>query len=274
VAVTARFLADFTSFNAAVSKAEVKLVEFTSGASRVEKALSRMTDSFSGRKILQEATLAAKAVESIGGAAKLTEAEQKRLNATVTEALAKYKALGLEAPKSIKDLEEATRGANTQTEGLGARITGLTAAAAAAALAFREVTRIAIDWVTASNAQEDATVRLNTALRAQGTFTPQLSAQYAALATEFEKTTVFADELVMEMQALLVQIGGVMPENMKAALTATTDLAAGLRIDLSSATMLRRPSSMPLPRRWAVRHQRKPPHSPARWHASATSSTT
>jgi hypothetical protein len=238
VAVTARFLADFTSFNAAVSKAEVKLVEFTSGASRVEKALSRMTDSFSGRKILQEATLAAKAVESIGGAAKLTEAEQKRLNATVTEALAKYKALGLEAPKSIKDLEEATRGANTQTEGLGARITGLTAAAAAAALAFREVTRIAIDWVTASNAQEDATVRLNTALRAQGTFTPQLSAQYAALATEFEKTTVFADELVMEMQALLVQIGGVMPENMKAALTATTDLAAGLRIDLSSATML------------------------------------
>lgn len=108
--VNAKFIADFTSFNKAVDQAEVKLRSFQSGAAGVEKALTRVGDSFSGRKVLQEATLAAKAVENIGGVTKLTDSEQRRLNATVTEALAKYKALGMEAPKNLTDLQKATGG--------------------------------------------------------------------------------------------------------------------------------------------------------------------
>lgn len=108
MSVTAKFIADFTSFNKAVESAEVKLRGFESGASSVSKQLARMGDSYSGRKTLQEATLAAKAVESIGGVSKLTASEQQRLNGIVTEALAKYKALGLQAPKDLQAIQKET----------------------------------------------------------------------------------------------------------------------------------------------------------------------
>jgi hypothetical protein len=47
--INAKFTADFTSFNEAVQKAEVELRGFETGAGKVEKALSRMVDNFSGR---------------------------------------------------------------------------------------------------------------------------------------------------------------------------------------------------------------------------------
>src|SRR5690349_12055480 len=108
MAVTATFLADFTSFTSAVEKAETKLRSFETGASKVERALTRVGDAYSGRNTLQQAQLAVKAIEDIGGATKLTEREQKQLNATLTEALAKYKALGLQAPEQMRALAAAT----------------------------------------------------------------------------------------------------------------------------------------------------------------------
>jgi hypothetical protein len=122
MAVSARFLADFSSFETAVSKAEAKLADFTSGASKVEKALSRMTDSFSGRRTIQEATLAAKAIESIGGAGKLTEAELQRVGAQAQEAIAKMKALGLDVPAGVQKLADATKGATGAFGGLGSKL--------------------------------------------------------------------------------------------------------------------------------------------------------
>src|SRR5689334_18365980 len=101
MAVTAKFQADFSDFQSAVAKAEVSLREFESGAGQVEKALNRMADSFSGRKVVQDAELATRAINDIGGATKLTENEQARLNAQLTEAIAKYKALGLEVPPQM-----------------------------------------------------------------------------------------------------------------------------------------------------------------------------
>lgn len=100
------------------------------------------------------------------------------------------------------------------------------------------VTKEMQGWLQSTSEQEDATARLSAALRAQGTFAPAVVEQYDALATAYEKTTVFSDELLMGMESLLVQVGGVMPKDMKAALGAVTDLAAGLRIDLNTATML------------------------------------
>src|SRR3990172_3857355 len=67
---------------------------------------------------------------------------------------------------------------------------------------------------------------------------PQLSRHYQDLAASFQKTTVFGDELLLEMTALLTQIGNVGPRQMRAALQASTDLAAGLGIDLRAATVL------------------------------------
>jgi hypothetical protein len=100
------------------------------------------------------------------------------------------------------------------------------------------VTKVMEGWLQSTSEQEDATARLSAALRAQGTFTPEVASKYDDLASAYERTTVFSDELLMGMEALLVQVGGVMPRDMKAALGAVTDLAAGLRIDLNTATML------------------------------------
>lgn len=112
------------------------------------------------------------------------------------------------------------------------------ASAGAAAIGIQKAGDELRDLMSQSSAQEDALVRVNTALQAQGTFTPALAAQYAELASQFQRTTVFGDELVSEMQALLVQVGNVMPNQMEAALSAATNLASGLRIDLRTATML------------------------------------
>jgi hypothetical protein len=201
-------------------------------------ALNRMSNSYSGASTIANANAAMQSIRDIGGVTKLTDAEKKRLNQTMTEALEKYKVLGREAPAEMEKLRKETEQAAAQTEGFGARVTGLVAAGAAAKAAITGLVTIVGDWIASSSAQEDATVRLETALRAQGTYTPELAAQYMGLAGAFQQTTVFGDELVMEMQALLVQVGNVMPEQMDAALTAATDLAAGLRIDLKTATQL------------------------------------
>jgi hypothetical protein len=120
--ISARFIADFTSFNDAVQKAEAKLVDFTSGAAKVEKALSRMTYSFSGRRMIQEATLAAKAIEDIGGAGKLTEAELQRVGTQAQEAISKMKALGMDVPAGVQKLADATKGATGAFGGLGSKL--------------------------------------------------------------------------------------------------------------------------------------------------------
>ncbi len=125
MAVTAKFVADFTSFNAAVQKAEVELKSFASGASKVEAGLKRMGNAFSGQRIIQDATLMASAIERAGGASKLTASELQRVGATAQEAIAKMKALGVEVPANIQKLADATKGATGAFGGLGAKLTSI-----------------------------------------------------------------------------------------------------------------------------------------------------
>jgi hypothetical protein len=102
VAITGRFEADFQSFYAAVDKAEAKLTDFQSGAGKVETSLNRMVDSFSGRRLIQEATLSAEAIERIGGVSKLTEDELQKVASKASDAVAKLKAMGAEVPAGIQ----------------------------------------------------------------------------------------------------------------------------------------------------------------------------
>src|SRR3990167_9186499 len=104
--------------------------------------------------------------------------------------------------------------------------------------AWRALTEFVGSSIRAYAEQEAATVKLTQALRSQGSFTPQLSRHYQDLAASFQQTTVFGDELLLEMTALLTQIGNVGPRQMRAALQASTALAAGLGIDLRAATLL------------------------------------
>jgi hypothetical protein len=74
---------------------------------------------FAGSQDISRALAMAKAVEQVGGAAKLTAAEQTRVNRTVQEAIDKYRALGQSAPKHLQDLATATRQAHRASTDLG-----------------------------------------------------------------------------------------------------------------------------------------------------------
>jgi hypothetical protein len=133
MAISGKFVADFESFYTAVQKAEVSLRSFESGAGKVETSLNRVTNSLSGTKIIQEATIAAEAVERIGGVSKLTEAELSRLSAQAKEAAAKMAAMGVDVPPGIQKIADATKNATDQTASWKG---ALTAAAGAFGVAF------------------------------------------------------------------------------------------------------------------------------------------
>jgi hypothetical protein len=116
MAITAKFTADFQSFYDAVKTAEAHLTDFQSGAGRVEKSLNRMVDNFSGRKVIQEATLAAEAIERIGGVSNLTANELADVSAKAEEAVKKLRTMGADAPKNLQDLAAA---GNRVTNSLG-----------------------------------------------------------------------------------------------------------------------------------------------------------
>lgn len=105
--ITGTFLADFSQFSAAVKGAEVTLKGFESNSNKVQSSLSRMTDAFSGRRVIQEATLMAEAVERIGGTSRLTEKELARVSSTAGEAVAKMRAMGVDVPPGIQRIADA-----------------------------------------------------------------------------------------------------------------------------------------------------------------------
>jgi len=115
MALSATFTANFASFYDAVDKADAKLKDFGAGADKVGGRLTAMANQFSGVKVIQEATLMAKAVEEIGGTSKLTEKELARLGATANEAVAKMTALGMDVPQNLQHIADETKDANKAT---------------------------------------------------------------------------------------------------------------------------------------------------------------
>jgi hypothetical protein len=114
MAVTGTFQADFTSFYNAVQKAEVSLKSFETGSGKVTTQLDRMANSLSGTKIVQQATIAAEAVERIGGVSKLTVAELQKVSGVAKEAADKLRAMGEEVPAKIQNLADAAKKVNTE----------------------------------------------------------------------------------------------------------------------------------------------------------------
>jgi len=265
----ATFAADFSAVERGIRDTVVEFKTLEISAANAQKGVNRVGEGFTGRKIITEALQAAKAVEAIGGATRLTEAEQRRLTASVDEAIAKYRALGQQVPAElvalrgelqaitdendrIKELAELQKrvAENTSEIAPAAEASGLSFGKLVASYVTAEAIlrglaaagRMAIEFVTSSidsyAAAEAATRKLTTALRTQGRTTPEVLGQYEDLAGVFQDTTVFADDLLTEMQALFVQVGDVGPGQMREALTAATDLAAGLGIDLETATQV------------------------------------
>lgn len=111
MAMTSTFEADFTLFRAQVSIAQTALQGFEKDTEQVAASLTKMEQSISGQAIVQAATIAAEAVERLGGVSKLTYGELQRLGTTAQEAVDKLNALGEKVPKNIQDLADRARGA-------------------------------------------------------------------------------------------------------------------------------------------------------------------
>jgi hypothetical protein len=218
-------------------------------------AMSKIAASLSGDKLIQQAHNVAAAVNQIGGASKLTGQEQDRVNSLITRALEKYQLLGREAPPGMRELADATKKVVVATESVPkstAFFADLTSQVKATALgfisaqavigaaqtAFHMLTAFVGDSIDSFAAAEAAQKKLTTALQASGATAPGVIDQFNAMAAQFQRTTVYSDDLITEMQALLVQVGNVAPSQMNKALQASADLASGLGIDLQQATML------------------------------------
>src|SRR5262245_45753854 len=106
MAITAKFVADFASFYDAINRAEVEVKGLETGAGRVEKSLTSMTDKFSGRKLIQDAALMEKAIDNVGGVTKLTEKELERAGQAAAEAAEKMKKLGIEVPPGLQKIAQ------------------------------------------------------------------------------------------------------------------------------------------------------------------------
>jgi hypothetical protein len=118
--VNANFVADFSTFLAAIDAADVKLADFGKGAETVATKLNNMVDKFSGRALIQQANELVVAIDKVGGSTALTASEQAKLNATLTEAIAKYKVIGEDVPPGMQKLADETKQVSTsQSELLG-----------------------------------------------------------------------------------------------------------------------------------------------------------
>lgn len=108
MALTGVMLADFNSFTDACAKAEVSLKSFETAGGKVESGLTRMANSLSGVKLIQDASLMVEAVKRVGGATTLTGVEQAKVNAVLDLALQKYRVLGIDAPAAMQKLHTET----------------------------------------------------------------------------------------------------------------------------------------------------------------------
>jgi hypothetical protein len=93
------------------------------------------------------------------------------------------------------------------------------------------------DFSTAAQVQEDATTKLNAALRNQGIFTETLSRALQKQAAEIQKVTKFGDEQIILLQSMLLNFG-IMPQDIDKVTRATLDLATATGMDLKAATSL------------------------------------
>ncbi len=218
----------------------------------LKKSVDRTAYAMGGEGLFKATNKMVLAIEQAGGVIRMTTGEQERYNAMLTKAIEKANVMGEAVPDQWRKLKGELdqhpplmeRVASTWgkiKEQVGATMLGFVSAQAimgALRMAWHSFVGFVKDSVTAWTEQEDATQKLTTALQTQGRYTPELAKQYEDLGGQFQNTTIYADELIQNMEALLIQVGNVAPSAMKGALTAATDLASGLGVDLNTATML------------------------------------
>jgi hypothetical protein len=209
--------------------------------------LRQMSNAFDGASIMSRATAAIQAVGQLGGVAKLTADEQRKLNGILDDAIQKYHALGKQAPPEMLALEQATRKASDAGGGLSGKLDALVSDATQQAVAFgagllsvqalgagfSHLETFVQDCVTSFLDAETADRRMVGALRAAGI--PQFANDYRDLADEVQRVSTNSDGAARAAIAAFTSIGHVGPDQMRPVIQAAMDLAAGMGIDLPQA---------------------------------------
>lgn len=155
--ITGTLAGDFSGFVGAVGIADAALGTFEKSVFKIEPELQKMADSFSGQKIISEATLAAEVFKQLGGQTAFTSSELARMSAYGKEASEKLTAMGLTVPKGIADIASQTGVAATETDGLLKSVGALAAGYLTLATA-----RKAVDFVKQVAAEASALTDLAT----------------------------------------------------------------------------------------------------------------
>ncbi len=208
-------------------------------------AMDKLAGRLKGDPVIRQAKLWAGAIAQVGDATKLTAKEQERANQIMQRAIEVYQRAGKEVPADIRKIADATKHAarahDEHGTSFGKMVSGYAAGLATFGAAQRALGGV-VSFLKSSVGEyarsELAAKRLTAALVAQSTATPAVIAGYRNLQREFQRTTVYEDDLIAEMQTLLVEVGDVAPADMEKALRAATNLASGLGIDLRSAVMM------------------------------------
>jgi hypothetical protein len=226
--------ADFSSFTNAVAGAQVSLRDFEGDAGKVERALQGMTDRFDGKKLIQDAILMAEAVEKIGGATTLTDAELQKLGRTAGEAVQKMERLGMEVPANLREIATAAKDAESATFDWRAALLS-TAGAFGIAFSVNTLKNFALGVLDTGAAIGDLSVKLGISAEAVQRF------KYAA---EQNGTTIEAvgrmisymnktlaegnDSTVAALEAVGLNFAEVRRQSPEEAFVALGDAAAGI----------------------------------------------
>lgn len=93
----------------------------------MRSSVDRTVASLSGNGLFGAANKVAAAITEMGGATKLTGAEQQRVNVLLDKAIEKYRAMGMQAPAAMLEIRDATKQASEATKDSTSIVSGLAA---------------------------------------------------------------------------------------------------------------------------------------------------
>lgn len=219
------------------------------------KSMEKLSTSLQGGPAISQAAKITAVIQGMGGASMLTERQAQQMLRQMSAGFEiLQKSAGGVPPEIAKmhaELSAMTSKVSAQTPVVGAlhgQWAKLTSAFAAGALLERGIAavadgfRLAVQFVGDSikefMAAEKVQRQLTAALHAQGLAIPSVIDHFDELAEKYSKLTVHSGGAIREIQALLLQVGGVLPSEMDKALDAVTNLSAGLGIDLQAAASM------------------------------------
>lgn len=249
----ALLVADTAQFDAPIAKSTGKIEDLSKESTRAAQNLAKM---LGGDALIKKATDIQQAMGLLATRGiKLTADEAARLEPTVAKAIQKLEALGKASDPSTQALRQtqvALKGVADQAGHTGSMLNSMASRVKEYALGFvtgqvayqlfTSAGRAAFDLVKDSITEyleaEKVQKKLTAALTAQGNAIPSVIDQYEALSKKYQRVTTNSDEAIKSSATLLVQVGNVLPHEMDKALSAVTNLSAGLGIDLTAATMM------------------------------------